>query len=69
MQESCFCGRSGDIQDRNPLLDNDGRRALECPDCGHPDYLEWLPEETSILVWEEAQRRREVLADEGRSAA
>ena len=69
MQESCFCGRSGDIRDRKPVLDSDGRRALECPDCGHTDYLEWLPEETGFLLWEQAQRRREMSADEGRPAA
>lgn len=69
MQEACYCGRSGDIRDRVPVLDSDGRRVLECPDCGHTDYLAWLPEETSFLLWEEVQRRREALADERRPAA
>ena len=63
MQEACYCGRSGDISDREPVLDSDGRRALKCPDCGHTDYLNWLSEETSFLFWEEAQRRREMSAD------
>jgi hypothetical protein len=70
MQEACYCGRYGDIRDRELVLDGDGRRALECPDCGHADCLSWVPEETSILLWEEAKRRREIPADqEGRPAA
>ena len=69
MQEACFCGRSGDIRDRLPVMDSNGMRVLECPECGHEDYLEWLPEETSLLLWDEAKRRREMSADEGRTAA
>lgn len=69
MKESCFCGRTGEVEDREPVLDSEGRRALQCPDCGHADYLGWLPEETSLLLWEEAKYRREVLADERRPAA
>ena len=69
MKESCFCGRTGDVEDRKPVPDSEGRRALECPDCGHADYLQWLPEEASLLVWEEATRRRAVMSDEGRPAA
>lgn len=37
MQEARYCGRDGDIRDRAPVLDGDGRRVLECPDCGHAD--------------------------------
>ena len=69
MQEACYCGRSGDIRSRKPILDSDGRRALECPDCGHTDHLEWLSEEMRFLLWEEAQRRREMLSDEECPAA
>ncbi|CAN5528163.1 hypothetical protein BH24ACT20_BH24ACT20_02670 [soil metagenome] len=50
MKESCFCGRTGDVEERTPVLDANGRRALECPDCGHADYLQWLPEEASLLL-------------------
>lgn len=60
MRESCYCSRTGDIRDRLPVLDGDGKRALECSDCGHADYLSWLPEETSLLLWDEAKRRREI---------
>jgi hypothetical protein len=50
MLESCFCGRTGEIENREPLVTKVGGRALGCPDCGHLDHLEWLPEE--------ARRRR-----------
>jgi hypothetical protein len=43
MREVCFCGRSGDVRDGEPNLDDDGRWALRCPSCGRLDYLEWLP--------------------------
>ncbi len=69
MKEACFCGRTGDVEDRLPVVDGDGRRALECPDCGHTDYLEWLPQESRSPILEEAERRREASANEGRPAA
>ncbi len=69
MQEACYCGRSGDIRSRKPILDSDGRRALECPDCGHTDHLEWLSQEARSPILEEAERRHEASANEGRPAA
>jgi FAD/FMN-containing dehydrogenase len=45
MRESCFRGLSGNLEDREPVLDETTRWALQCPACGHTDYLEWLPEE------------------------
>ncbi|CAN5878979.1 hypothetical protein BH18ACT11_BH18ACT11_17450 [soil metagenome] len=69
MQEACYCGRYGDIRDREPVVDSNGMQALQCPDCGHADYLSWLPEETSLFLLEEARHRREVLPDERRPAA
>lgn len=59
MKESCYCGRTGEIEEREPILNADGRRALACPDCGHLDCLEWLADKASLLLWEEALRRRE----------
>jgi hypothetical protein len=56
----CFCGRRGEITDREPILDESGRWALRCPSCGHIDYLEWLSEEASLVLWGEAKRRREL---------
>lgn len=69
MQEACYCGRSGDIRSRKPILDSDGRRALQCPDCNHVDRLEWLLEDASFRLWEEAQRRCEELSLNEHSAA
>ena len=59
MRESCFCGRSGELKDRLPVLDTQGRWVLRCPDCGHLDDLGWLTEEAALLVWGEAKRRQE----------
>ncbi len=58
MKESCFCGRFGEVEDREPVLDAKGRWALRCPGCGHLDRLVWLPEEAGFLLWGEAKRRR-----------
>jgi hypothetical protein len=59
MQEACFCGRVGEVEDRVPVVDADGRPILRCPDetCGHLEYLEWMPEEARKLVVREAARR------------
>ena len=57
MLESCYCGRTGEIEDREPVTTGDGERALRCPDCGHLDRLDWLPEEARRHVFEEAVRR------------
>lgn len=59
MRESCFCGRSGDIKDREPVLDETARWALRCPECGHTDYLEFLSEEAGFVLWGEAKHRWE----------
>lgn len=69
MKESCFCGRTGEVEEREPVLSGDGSRALECPECGHVDDLLWLPEESRLLLWEEATRRHEESADAERPAA
>ncbi len=57
MRESCYCGRTGEIEDRKSVRDGDGRAALECPDCGHLDHLSWLPANARGRVFEEARRR------------
>jgi hypothetical protein len=59
MRESCFCGRSGELEDREPVLLDEGRWVLRCPDCKHADDLGWLDEEAALMVWGEARRRRE----------
>ena len=54
MLETCYCGRTGEIEGREPVLDDGGRRALRCPDCGHLDHLSWLSAETARLMFEKA---------------
>jgi hypothetical protein len=68
MQEVCYCGRSGGIEDREPVLDGDGKWALRCPDCGHVDHLPWLSEEAGLLLWGDARRRRESPPEQRRAA-
>ena len=69
MQAVCFCGGSGDVRDREPILDDHGRGALRCTSCGHLDYLEWLPEAAGLLLWGEAKRRCEPSVGQGPFAA
>ena len=57
MRESCYCGRTGEIEDREPVAKDDGGHALRCPGCGHMDRLDWLPEEAGRQVFEKAERR------------
>jgi hypothetical protein len=59
MREACFCGRIGEVEDREPVTTATGEPALRCPDkaCGHTDRLEWLPEETRRRVVEVAAMR------------
>ena len=55
MLETCYCGRTGELEDRKPVIDDDGREALECPRFGHMDHLSWLQDPEG--VFEEARRR------------
>jgi hypothetical protein len=55
MLETCYCGRTGELEDRKPIIDDDGREALECPRCGHLDHLSWVGDPES--VFEESRRR------------
>ncbi len=58
MREVCYCGRTGEIEDREPVIDGEGG-ALRCPndECGHVDYLLWLSPENRRIVMKEAERR------------
>lgn len=62
MQEACYCGRTGEITDREPVATNDGRQALRCPQCGDIDRLDWLPEDTRKIIVREAQRKQPAAA-------
>jgi len=55
MLETCYCGRTGELEDRNLVSDDDGREALECPGCGHLDHLSWLQDPKGVFA--EARRR------------
>ncbi len=57
MLEACFCGRTGEIEDREPVVTYDGIQALKCPECGQLDPLDWLSDEARRDVIEEAERR------------
>jgi hypothetical protein len=59
MRENCLCGRRGELEDREPILDTEGYWLLGCPTCSHVDDLGWLTEEAALLVWGEAKRRWE----------
>ena len=58
MQEVCYCGRRGKIEDRELVVTADGAQALECPECGHRDHLEWLPEVARQAAFEKAKNGR-----------
>jgi hypothetical protein len=57
MRETCYCGRTGEIEDRRAVRDADGREALACRDCGHLDHLSWLPPDARGRSLAEAKRR------------
>jgi hypothetical protein len=57
MREVCFCGRSGEVADREPVYVGDGEWGLECPACGRLDSLHWLPEGARRQTLREAARR------------
>jgi hypothetical protein len=58
MKEVCYCGRTGEIEDREPIvIGGDGKEALRCPQCGSVDHLHWLSDGARRLVLEEAGRR------------
>jgi uncharacterized Zn finger protein len=54
MQEVCYCGHVGSLEDRQPIVDERGRGALRCRECGHVDHLLWLSEDARSKVIEEA---------------
>ena len=57
MREVCFCGRQGDVEDREPVYAGDGEWGLACPSCGHLDRLDALRDEARRGMLEEAARR------------
>ena len=59
MQEVCcrYCRRCAEVDDRNPVWEQGGSEALECPQCGHLDLLSLLNADDRQLVFEAAVRR------------
>ena len=61
-RESCFCGRVGNLEDREPVYAGAGEWALSCPMCGHLDRLEaWSEAARSCTLAEAAWRRESTL--------
>ncbi len=57
MREVCYCGRGGDVEDRDPVWRGGHGEALRCPKCGHLDPLAELAAAARREVFEEAERR------------
>lgn len=62
MKEACYCGRTGEIEDREPIATSGGELALRCPDCGHLDSLHWLSEEARRHAFAKVERRQPTAA-------
>lgn len=56
MREARFCGRVGEIEDREPVHLDGGERALRCG-CGHLERVARLSGENRTAIFEEAERR------------
>lgn len=57
MRESCYCGRVGEVEDREPVLRDGRTEALRCPRCGHLDPLPYLHADARLELFGEAERR------------
>ena len=73
MQEVCYCGRHGAVEDREPVWMVGESTALKCPECDHLDFLPQLDTDARRLVFWEAERRwlerltKRVAAGDGRT--
>ena len=57
MPEACFCGRVGEIEDREPVSLDGGERVVRC-EWGHLERVAWLSGESRKAVFEEAEQRK-----------
>ncbi len=57
MREACYCGRVGEVEDREPVLRDGRAEALRCSRCGHLDPLSQLDADDRRAVFEEAERK------------
>ena len=68
MREACYCGRVGEVEDREPVYEGASIEALRCPRCGHLDPLPCLDAAARREVFDEAEQRAlERLADGARA--
>ncbi|HEX4992594.1 MAG TPA: hypothetical protein VFV45_05125, partial [Rubrobacteraceae bacterium] len=58
MKEACYCGRTGEVEDPEPVYLGDGEHALRCPDCGHLEDLHCLSRDARETILEEPALRR-----------
>lgn len=56
MYEVCFCGRVGELADREPVVLDSGP-GLRCPACGDVDELRTLSETLRLELWTDARER------------
>ncbi|HET8632080.1 MAG TPA: hypothetical protein VFL91_32025 [Thermomicrobiales bacterium] len=57
MREVGFCGRDGEVEDREPVYAGDGEWALACPACGRLVRLWWPAPASRRRTLTEATRR------------
>lgn len=62
-REICFCGRVGELEDREPVYAGDGDWGLRCPVCGRLDRLEAWSEAARAATLAEAARRRGITVE------
>ncbi len=57
MQQTCFCGWTGQIEELQVVSVGFDEYALQCPRCGRHDRLEWLSEPLRKAVFRFAAER------------
>jgi hypothetical protein len=58
MTEVCFCGWSGEFEDKEPVLLGNELGALCCPGCGRVDTLDALPPSVRAALLQAARERQ-----------
>lgn len=58
--QACFCGWIGEVEEQRVV--GDGEQALECPNCGRHDRLEWIsPHLREALLQAAAERAADIV--------
>jgi hypothetical protein len=57
MIEVCFCGWQGEVADRRYLRLDGDHEGLACPNCGHVDTLDYLPDASRREMFAIARER------------